>query len=639
MPVFIQEVSMRHTLLVLYSSSMFAASVVLSGCNSSLMSSSNNSSPGSGPVPVVVAIGDQVNGVAPNRKQEVQFSEAMDPSTINVQSFKVADASGKLAQGTVSYDPDYNTASFLPNPSLQSGTTYTATITTAATSTGGMPLASPYTYTFSTRDTTDTSPLSVNSVSPAANATCVSPTTAITITFNEAPDASTANSTNIAVTGPGGAVIPVTMSVNITTTQVVLTPKSSLPSGSITVTIQDVADLAGVKMASAYTWNFSTVCSGASGATYLYVEDPSILIRGYNVAVNTASLSEVPGSPIPEASSGPGQLFVNKDYVYSTTTDVKMLGNVPFPSGTIALWVYHADASSGALTQVQRFTLPFGGGIYLEPTGHNFYLISGTQVLTLAINSDGTVSDTGSSITLPGPTGSTSVAVSPNGKLMYASIVTGTVAGCGKGPCPTNDVIWQIDRDTATGALTPNHEVSGTANLHLGNLQFNASGGYLLGSSAAKQINVESVNYSTGDLAPVPGSPFTSIAGPTGDYTRAFQIDPSGKFVYAINIGGIGLNYSPKYLSVFSLSQTTGVLTQIQTFDMTPGTDATGLVVDQSLVFVTNWFSTSASPPTTPASISTFKRDPRTGFLSAGGSPIMMSGFEGLQTAAVVHYQ
>ena len=180
-----------------------------------------------GAVPTVIAVGEQVNGVAPNRKQEVQFSEAMDPATINAQSFQVTDSSGKAMLGTVSYDPDFEIASFLPNPALQTGATYTATITTAAASTGGMHLASPYTYTFTTRSTTDTSPLSVNSVSPTANATCVSATAPITITFDEAPDASTVNSTNIVVTGPGGAVIPVTMSINVTTTQVVLTPKFS----------------------------------------------------------------------------------------------------------------------------------------------------------------------------------------------------------------------------------------------------------------------------------------------------------------------------------------------------------------------------------------------------------------------------
>lgn len=618
---------MQYSRLTFLSSLICAASLALSGCGSSSIVMSSKSAGPTGAAPTVIAVGEQVNGVAPNRKQEVQFSEAMDTASINAQSFQVADSSGKLAQGTVSYDPDFNTASFLPNPALQNGATYKATITTEVASTGGVHLASPYTYTFATRTDSDTSPLSVSSVIPAANAACVSANTPITITFNEAPDASTVNSTNIAITGPGGAAIPVTMSVNVTTTQVVLTPNSQLPSGTIMVAIQNVADLAGVKMSSAYTWNFSTACGGGSGATYLYAEDPSIKIRGYNVDVNTASLTEVPGSPIPEASSGPGQLFVNKDFVYSTTTDIT----------TISLWVYHADATSGALTQVQRFTLPGGGGIFLESTGHNFYEISGSQLRTLAINSDGTVTDTGSVVILPGSAVSTYAAVSPNGKLMYLTVNTGTVGGCGKGPCPANDVIWQIDRDTATGTLTLNHAVRGTENLHLNHLQFNASGSYLLGMSPTNKISVESVNYSTGDLSPVPGSPFS--ATPSGEITSGFQIDPSGKFVYTINLGEVGLSFNPKYVSVFSLSQTTGALTQIQTFDMTPGTETTGLVVDQSFVFVTNWFSTSSSPPSTPASISIFKRDPTTGLLSAGGSPIMMSGFKGLQTAAVMHYQ
>ncbi len=257
---------MRYPLLAIVSSSICVASLVLSGCSSSLMSTNSpaptNSPTSTGPVPTVIAVGEQVNGVAPNRKQEVQFSEAMDPATINAQSFQVTDSSGKTMQGTVSYDSDFEIASFLPNPALQTGATYTATITTAVASTGGMHLASPYTYTFTTRSTTDTSPLSVNSVIPAANATCVSATAPITITFDEAPDASTINSTNIVVTGPGGAVIPVTMSTNVTTTQVVLTPNSPLPSGTITVTVKNIGDLADVMMAGPYIWSFSTACGG-----------------------------------------------------------------------------------------------------------------------------------------------------------------------------------------------------------------------------------------------------------------------------------------------------------------------------------------------------------------------------------------
>ena len=259
---------MRYPSVVLFSSTICVASLVLSGCSSSLMSPGSNpvSASGSGPVPAVVAVGDQVNGVAPNRKQEVQFSEAMDPATINAQSFQVTDSSGKPASGIVSYDPDFETASFLPNPPLQTNASYTATITTAVASTGGMHLASTYTYAFATRADTDTSPLLVNSVDPIANATCVSATHPITITFDEAPDPATLTSNNLIVSGPNGT-IATSISANVATTQVMLTPASALPSGTINVRVSNIGDLAGVPMAAPYTWNFSTACSAGGGGT------------------------------------------------------------------------------------------------------------------------------------------------------------------------------------------------------------------------------------------------------------------------------------------------------------------------------------------------------------------------------------
>jgi hypothetical protein len=262
---------------------------------------SNSANP-SGPAPTVVAVGDQVNGVAPNRIQEVQFSEAMDPSTINAQSFQVTDSSGKTMPGNVSYDPDFNTASYQPNPPLQANSHYTATITTAAASTGEMHLATPYTYTFDTRSTTDTSPISVNSVSPTANATCVSVTAPIIITFDEAPDASTLTAANLVVNGPSGS-ISVKISTNVTTTQVVLTPASALPSGTITVTVSNVADLASVKMAAPYTWSFSTACGSGSNVAYVYLTSvasatapATFQIVGY-AADSNGQLTPLPGSP------------------------------------------------------------------------------------------------------------------------------------------------------------------------------------------------------------------------------------------------------------------------------------------------------------------------------------------------------
>lgn len=237
------------------------STLVLSGCGASVNLPQNT-----GAVPTVAAVATQVDGTAPNRKQEVQFSEPMDQATISTQSFQVSDSAGNKMPGSVTYDSDFETASFQPTPALQSGVTYTATITTAAASAGGVHLAGAYSYQFTTRASTDTSPLMVNSVSPAANSSCVSATTLIIVTFDEVPDASTVTATNFEVTGPSGT-IPVKLSTNVTTTQVVLTPASALPSGTITVTVSNVGDLADVMMKAPYSWSFSTACPGGGGGS------------------------------------------------------------------------------------------------------------------------------------------------------------------------------------------------------------------------------------------------------------------------------------------------------------------------------------------------------------------------------------
>jgi hypothetical protein len=247
----------------------------------------------------------------------------------------------------VSYDQDFNTASFLPNPALQTDASYTATITTAVASTGGVHLASPYSYTFTTRSTTDTSPISVNSVVPAGNATCVSANTPITITFDEAPDASTVNSNNIVVIGPGGTVIPVTMSINVTTTQVVLTPISPLLSGTISVMVSNVADLAGVKMAAPYTWSFSTICGGGGGGanTFVYAGNGTN-IAGFQIS-GDGSATAVPGSPFALAgiylSPSPSGAFLFGDFF-------------SLPSGTGLTYYTYSVAADGSLSTATSTT-------------------------------------------------------------------------------------------------------------------------------------------------------------------------------------------------------------------------------------------------------------------------------------------
>jgi hypothetical protein len=71
----------------------------------------------------------------------------MDPSTINTTSFTLKQDTTSIA-GTVSYAG--TTASFDPTASLKPGLVYTATVTTNAKSTAGIPLATNYVWNFTT---------------------------------------------------------------------------------------------------------------------------------------------------------------------------------------------------------------------------------------------------------------------------------------------------------------------------------------------------------------------------------------------------------------------------------------------------------------------------------------------------------
>jgi len=73
------------------------------------------------------------------------FSEAMDTSTITTGSFTLDGVSG-----SVSYDSGTNTATFTPDASLSYSTTYTATLSTAIADAAGNPLASAYSWSFTT---------------------------------------------------------------------------------------------------------------------------------------------------------------------------------------------------------------------------------------------------------------------------------------------------------------------------------------------------------------------------------------------------------------------------------------------------------------------------------------------------------
>lgn len=92
------------------------------------------------------------NVVVP-RTVSATFSEPMNPTTLTspAVAFSVKETvSGNSVDGTVSMNVDNTVATFTPAAALPGNTQITASVTTAATSTNGTPLANGYEWTFTT---------------------------------------------------------------------------------------------------------------------------------------------------------------------------------------------------------------------------------------------------------------------------------------------------------------------------------------------------------------------------------------------------------------------------------------------------------------------------------------------------------
>lgn len=220
-------------------------------------------------------------GVPTNTAITAVFTEEMAPATITGSSFTLTGPGTTAVTGTVSYTVGAATATFTPAAALAANTTYTATITTAATDLAGnalagnqapLPAASNYVWTFTTAAAVSPANVSVLSTNPVAGATAVCPSATINATFNVPSglrmDPATVNSATFTVTGPAPALTPVTAGsvvLDAATGRIAtFTPLSALTTGvTYTATIKGGAN--GVKdlaipanaMTSDFTWTFT----------------------------------------------------------------------------------------------------------------------------------------------------------------------------------------------------------------------------------------------------------------------------------------------------------------------------------------------------------------------------------------------
>lgn len=111
--------------------------------------------------------------------------------------------------------------------------------------------------------------IAVQSVQPANGATCVDQATAIQVTFNGSVNASSINTTNIALADSAKNPIAGTVALNSATNTATFTPSASLSSGAaFTLTVSAVTGAAGATMSQPFTSTFTTGPCGSAQTQY-----------------------------------------------------------------------------------------------------------------------------------------------------------------------------------------------------------------------------------------------------------------------------------------------------------------------------------------------------------------------------------
>ncbi len=226
-------------------------------------------------------------GVAINTAITAAFTEDMAPATIVAAGTFTVTCSAPCTSpaGTVTYVAASRTAVFTPNSDLDSSTTYTARITTAAEDLAGnalagnqapLPAASDYVWTFTTGAAPDTTRPRVTVTVPATTSPGPTPNVAtntdITATFTEDMAPLTIDETSFTLSCVNPCVAPVGVVTYAVGAKTATYSAADLaPSTTYTATVTKFArDLAGNRLAgnqaplpaaSNYVWTFTTAAA------------------------------------------------------------------------------------------------------------------------------------------------------------------------------------------------------------------------------------------------------------------------------------------------------------------------------------------------------------------------------------------
>ncbi len=197
--------------------------------------------------------------VNPKSPLVIGFSEPVNPSTINSNTFFLKDPQGTKVEGFLSYRGADQEAAFIPKAALAYNTVYTATVTTGITSVSGVPLNSGSVWAFTTE--VNIYPPRVVRFSPGAGDDRVSLNAAlITVQFDKPMNPASLTSQSFTVSDKNGDAVSGQISYNASTRTALFRPNANFSADTqYTVTLTStILDAQGNALDGPFSWGFKT---------------------------------------------------------------------------------------------------------------------------------------------------------------------------------------------------------------------------------------------------------------------------------------------------------------------------------------------------------------------------------------------
>jgi hypothetical protein len=289
--------------------------------------------------PVVVQVSPQ-NGdvnIPVNPLVVVKLSQPIEPLSVGNNAI-VLSTGGVSVPGTINVTPDRTRLFFRANDLLAVSTTYQIVVSGFTDVTGNLVTPFASSFTTSASSTPDSDPVSVVSVDPPDQATDVSLSAKITLTFNEAVDATSVNSdtVQVQVVGQPGSVAG---EYKVTGNVVTFAPFAALPANTrMQITVGQVEDIAwkAPPPAALFSSTFTTAggvdsipprlvsATPLDGATGIG-QNASVVLT-FSKSLNPASINSNTFGLLAGGISLPVQFFTSSD---NRTVTLNASGNLP----------------------------------------------------------------------------------------------------------------------------------------------------------------------------------------------------------------------------------------------------------------------------------------------------------------------